>query len=69
MSMMFIRLDDPSGKNKQIVSSHQVWDAEKFLQSQIEQHSGKKDPAEFRTVSVVTEADYRQHKCWKGYES
>lgn len=69
MSTVFIRLDDPSGKNKPIINCHQVWDAEKFLQSQIKQHNGEKGPADLRIVSVVTEADYRQHKGWKGYQS
>jgi hypothetical protein len=65
---IFIRPDDPTGKSKPVINCHQVWDSQKFLQSQIKQHNGEKDAGELRIVSVVDEAEYRQHRGWKGYQ-
>jgi hypothetical protein len=68
MSEIFIHKYDPKGKSKPVITSHQVWDREKFIKSQIEQHAGSKDkPEDLRIVSVVTQDEYRAYKGWKGY--
>lgn len=37
---IYIRLRDPSGKHKDVVNSHLVWDADRFLSAQHQQYSG-----------------------------
>lgn len=65
---VFIRTTDPSGKNKDVITQHQVWDMGRFLASQTEQYQGEKvKPEDRRTVTVATEEDYRKYKGWKGY--
>ena len=60
---IFIRLVDPTGRNKPIINHHRVWDAERFLQSQVEQYDGAATKAgERRTVSLATREQYQAFK-------
>lgn len=60
---VFIRLSDPSGKTKDVINQHRVWDVDRFFASQQEQHNGPKvKPNDRRVVSLATKADYNEHR-------
>lgn len=57
---------DPTGGCKDVITSHQVWDLERFMASQIDQHQGVKvKPEDVRIISVSTEQEYRKYKGYK----
>lgn len=60
---IFIRLVDPTGRNKPVVNHHRVWDPQRFLQNQIEQYDGAKvKPGDRRTVHVATREQYEAYR-------
>ena len=66
---VYIRKADPSKKNKDVITTHQVWDIDRFLKSQAEQHmpSDKTKAEDVRVISVATEDEYRAYRGYKGY--
>lgn len=52
---VYLRITDK--KKKAWVSSHQVWDADKFIAAQRERHAKEKG-----TVAVIDEAEYHAEK-------
>lgn len=60
---IFIRLTDPSGKHKSVVNHHRVWDVERFLAAQQEQHNGPKvKPEDRRHVRIAMKAEYDEQR-------
>lgn len=60
---IFIRLDDPAGQQAPVISQHRVWDADRFVASQIHQYGeGAREAADRRRVSVVSADDYRAYR-------
>lgn len=60
---IYVRLSDPSGKNKEVVTQHRVWDAGRFLAAMQDQHNGPRvKPEDRRTVGMATKADYDEHR-------
>ncbi|SDI54831.1 hypothetical protein [Pseudomonas panipatensis] len=62
---IYIRLTDPTGKYREIVSHHRVWDRQRFLESQRKQNNKPDKPDEHRRVSIASEADYRKFMGYK----
>ena len=56
---LYLRITDPAGKHKPIVMQHRVWDADRFLASQQRAYSEAKEPADRRTVSLASQAEYK----------
>ncbi len=57
---IYIRLTDPRGQHKDVVNHHRVWDADRFLESQIDQYQGPKvKDDERRVVSIATQEEYK----------
>lgn len=60
---LYVRLSDPSGKRKEVINNHVVWDADRFIAAQIEQHTGAKvKEQDRRIVSIATKEEYRVYK-------
>jgi len=60
---LYIRLTDPSGKHKDVINHHRVWDSERFLASQFKTYDGPNTPdKDRRIVTVSNEIDYRSFK-------
>ncbi len=59
---LFVKLTDPTGKNKPVVNHHRVWDVARFIESQHQQHDRDAKPDERRVVSESTQADYRRYR-------
>lgn len=60
---VFVRLADPTGKKKDVINHHRVWDVERFFTAQQEQHNGPKVKAgDRRIVSLATKADYDEQR-------
>lgn len=59
---MYIRLTDPSGKHKPVINQHLVWDAETFIEAQIDQYGRNAKPEDQRVVSVATRAEYLAYR-------
>ena len=57
----FIRLADPTGKHKDVINHHRVWDAERFIEAQHRQYSTEAKPGETRIVIPATKSDYDHH--------
>jgi len=55
---LYIRVTDPSGTHKPVISQHRVWDADRFLASQQRNYAEARDPAERRIVTVASRTDY-----------
>lgn len=62
---VYIRLTDPSGKRREVINHHRVWDRQLFLENQRKQHNKPDKPDENRMVSVASEAEYRQFMGYK----
>lgn len=59
---LYLRITDPAGKHKAIVTQHRVWDADRFLASQQRAHADQKDPADRRVVSLASRDDYKKSR-------
>ncbi|MEI2416177.1 hypothetical protein V8Z80_08325 [Orrella sp. JC864] len=60
---VYLRLEDPAGKHKPVITQHLVWNFERFLQSQMKAYMDVKDEADRRIVTPATRAEYMaQHK-------
>lgn len=58
---LYIRLSDPSGKKKDIINHHRVWNAERFIAAQQDQHTGPTiKHGDKRIVSLATKEEYSQ---------
>jgi len=56
---LFVKLTDPTGKQKPVINQHRVWDAERFIAAQVAQHDGEKTkPEDVRLVTVSSAAEY-----------
>lgn len=56
---LFLRLTDPQGRHKDVITHHRVWDGAAFVAAQVEQHDGPNTkPEDRRLVTVATRADY-----------
>lgn len=56
---LYIRISDPSGKNKDVINHHRVWNAERFIAAQQDQHTGPTvKAADRRIVSLATKEEY-----------
>lgn len=56
---LFVKLTDPTGKNKPVINQHRVWDAERFMAAQVAQHDGEKTkPEEVRLVTMSSAEEY-----------
>jgi hypothetical protein len=62
---LYIRLTDPAGKQKPIVSHHRVWDRELFISSTRKDFANKKNEDERRQVSLASESEYRKFMGYK----
>ena len=60
---VYIRLHDESGKHKDVIQQHRVWDSALFIASMQEQHQGTPQrqvkPEDRRIVTMATEDDYK----------
>lgn len=60
---VYLRLEDPAGKRKPVITQHLAWDPERFVQSQMQAHLDVKDEADRRIVTPATRAEYlAQHQ-------
>lgn len=56
---LFVKLTDPTGKQKPVINQHRVWDAERFIAAQVAQHDGEKTkPEDIRLVTVSSAEEY-----------
>ncbi|WP_407059225.1 hypothetical protein ACKZDW_02250 (plasmid) [Ralstonia syzygii subsp. celebesensis] len=55
---LYLRITDPTGKRKPIITQHRVWDADRFVASQQRAYAEQKDPADRRAVSVASRDEY-----------
>lgn len=56
---LFVKLTDPTGKQKPVINQHRVWDAERFMAAQVAQHDGEKTkPEEVRLVTMSSAEEY-----------
>ena len=56
---LFVKLTDPTGKQKPVINQHRVWDAERFIAAQVAQHDGEKTkPQDVRLVTVSSAEEY-----------
>jgi subtilisin-like proprotein convertase family protein len=65
---LYVRLTDPSGRSKPIVSHHRVHDRERFIDSLKQTHEVKAKAGDLRNVEIVSEAEYRKFKGYKEYQ-
>lgn len=60
---VYIRLADPTDNRKDVINHHRVWDTERFLAAQQEQHNGPKVKAgDRRIVSLATKENYNDSR-------
>ncbi|GAQ30249.1 hypothetical protein SAMD00023378_3932 [Ralstonia sp. NT80] len=57
---LYLRIADPTGKNKVIVTQHRVWDADRFLANQQRAYAEAKESADRRVVSLATSDEYKK---------
>lgn len=56
---LFVKLTDPTGKQKPVINQHRVWDAKRFIAAQVAQHDGEKTkPEDVRLVTVSSAEEY-----------
>lgn len=56
---IFVKKTDPTGKHRATITQHRVWNAERFMDSQVKQHNGEKTkPEDIRHVSIATAEEY-----------
>lgn len=55
----YLRLRDPSGKRKDVINHHLVWDSDRFIEAQKQQYQGANTkPEDVRVVFISTREDY-----------
>ncbi len=64
---LYVRLTDPSGRSKPIVSHPRVYDRGRFITNLKNTYEVKAKPGDLRAVEIVDEAAYRKHMGWKEY--
>nr|EKX3872636.1 hypothetical protein [Pseudomonas aeruginosa] len=47
---LYVRLTDPTGKRREVINHHRVWDRGQFLEAQRKQHNKPDKPDEHRVV-------------------
>lgn len=59
---LYIRLSDPSGNKPDTISHHRVWDSERFIAAQQEQHTGPNvKPGDKRIISLATREEFKEY--------
>lgn len=64
---LYIKITDPNGVHREIVSHHRVWDRERFLETTRAQYLKPEELKDKRHVSIATEDEYRAFTGYKGY--
>lgn len=64
-SDLYIKLTDPTGTSRELISHHRVWDGQRFIESTRERFEVKATGGDVRKVSQATEADYRKFMNYK----
>lgn len=59
---LYLRITDPAGKHKPIVTQHRVWDAERFLANQQRSYAEQKEATDRRIVSLASRDDYKKSR-------
>ena len=59
-SDLYIKLTDPTGASRDLISHHRVWDGPRFMAATRERFEVKATGGDVRKVSQATEADYRK---------
>lgn len=59
---LYLRITDPAGKHKPIVTQHRVWDAERFLANQQRSYAEQKEPSDRRVVNLASRDDYKKSR-------
>lgn len=64
---LYIRITDPNGVRRTIVSHHRVWDRDRFMAATREQYLKPDRDEDKRHISVATEDEYRAFMGYKGH--
>lgn len=65
VSDLYVKLVDPTGKHKDVISHHRVWDGKLFMQRLRDRHEYEEDEADRRVVKLATQAEYRKSMGYK----
>lgn len=64
-SDLYIKLTDPTGASRELISHHRVWDGPRFMAAQRKRFEVEAEGGDVRKVSQATESDYRKFMNYK----